>query len=97
MQNEAGQRHLKQSPYWGFSERLTLALISLGTLRAAAVIGSLKAAGQAEQVSSKHLVGNGGSRAQLWSKWAEWSAGGFRKIRQWLNKRTENRSKRTDF
>lgn len=49
------------------------------------MIGSLKAAGQAEQVSLKHLVGNGGSCAQMWPEWAEWSAGEFREIPQWLN------------
>ncbi len=58
----------------------------MGILRAVAMIGTLKAAGQAEQVSLKHLVGNRGSRAQMWPKWAEQSAGEFTKIPQWLNK-----------
>lgn len=61
-------------------------LISLDTLRPAAVIGSLKAARRAEQVSLKHLVGNRGSRAQMWPKW---SAREFRKIPLWLNKWTD--------
>ena len=70
----------------------------MDTLRAAAaVIGSLKAAAQAEQVSFKHLVGNRGSWAQMWPEWAKWSAGEFRKIPQCLNEQTENGSTWTDF
>lgn len=46
------------------------------------MIGRLKAAGQAEQVSFKHLVGKGGSWAQMWLKWAKMSE--FSKVPQWL-------------
>ncbi len=61
------------------------------------MIGTVRAAGQAEQVSLKHLVGNRGSRAQMWPEWAEWSAGKVTKIPQWLRKRAEKRSTWTDF
>ena len=61
------------------------------------MIGSLKAAGQAEQVSLKHLVGNGGSCAQMWPEWADvecWWVQENPTVAQW---QTKNRSSGPDF